>query len=193
MPCRKQESIEGRERGAGIAQALHAGLEDEGERAEGRSVGKAVIGRVGFGELLEAAGGGPVELAGVDNDAADGGAVAAEKLGGGIDHDIGSPLDGADKRRARRGVVDDQREPVLMGDGGQLRDVDNVELGIADGFGIDGAGLVIDGGAQAVKVVGIDEAHRDAETRQGVVEEIVGAAIERSRGDDFFTGRGEGE
>ena len=41
----EQEGIEGRERGAGVAQALDAGLEDEGERAEGLGVGEAVVGR----------------------------------------------------------------------------------------------------------------------------------------------------
>ena len=82
---------------------------------------------------------------------------------------------------------------VLVGDGGELLDVDDVELGIAEGLGVDGAGLVVDGGAQAVEVVGIDEAHRDAEPRQRVVEEVVGAAVERGGGDDLVAGGGEGD
>ena len=41
----QQECIERRERRAGIAQALHARFEDEGERAEGLGVREAVIRR----------------------------------------------------------------------------------------------------------------------------------------------------
>ena len=44
----------------------------------------------------------------------------------------------------------------------------------------------------AVEVVGVDEADLDAEARQGVVEEVVGAAVERGGGDDLVAGRGEG-
>jgi hypothetical protein len=95
----EQEGVEGREGRAGVAQALDAGFEDEGERAEGCRVGEAVVGGIGLGEVGEAAGGLPVELAGVDDDAADGGAVAADELGGGVDDDVGAPLDGADEGR----------------------------------------------------------------------------------------------
>src|SRR5580698_9661398 len=72
----QEKCVEGRERGAGVAQALDARFEDEGERTEGIDVGEAMVGGVGFGEVLEAARGCPVELAGVDDNAADGGAMA---------------------------------------------------------------------------------------------------------------------
>ena len=157
-PLQKQEGVEWREGGAGVAQPLHAGFEDEGQRTEGLGVGEAMVGRIGLGELLEAAGSGPVEFAGVDNDAADGGAVAAEKLGGGVDDDVCAPLDGANQRRRSGGVVDDEGQAVFMGDGGELLDVGDVELGIAEGLGVDGAGLRIDSGAEAVEVVGVNEA-----------------------------------
>ena len=98
----KQEGVERREGGAGIAQALDAGLEDEGERAEGFGVGEAVVGGVGLDELGEAAGGLPVELAGVDDDAADGGAVAADELGGGVRRRCRRPTRWGGRARARR-------------------------------------------------------------------------------------------
>ncbi len=91
------------------------------------------------------------------------------------------------------GVVDHQRHALLVGDSGQLFHVGNVELGIAQGFGVDSPGLRVDGGAQAVKVIRIDKADGDAETRQGVVEEVVGAAVERGGGDDFVSGAGQGK
>ena len=188
----QKEGVERRERGAGIAQPLHAGLEDEGERAEGFGVGEAVVGGIGLDEVLEAAGGLPVELARVDDQAAEGGAVAADELGGGVDDDVGAPLDGPHQGRGGRGVVDDQREAIFVGDGGELLDVGHVELGIAQRLGVERAGFGVDGGAQAGEVVGIDEAHGDALLGQRVVEEVVGASVERCGGDDLVAGAGQG-
>ncbi len=95
---------------------------------------------------------------------------------------------GRHKRRRGGGVVDDERQTVLVGDAGELLDVGDVELGIAERLGVDGAGLAVDGGAQAVEVVGVDEADGDAQARQRVVEEVVGAAVERGGGDDLVAG-----
>ena len=155
----KQKGIEGRHAAAHIAQALHPGFENEGQRAEGFHVRKAVVGRVGLDEVAEAAGGLPVELAAVDDDAADRGSVAADILGGRLDHDVGSPLDGAGKNWGRGGVVDHQGHALLVGDAGQPLDVGDVELGIAQGLSVDSPGFGVDGSAQAVEVVGIDKAH----------------------------------
>ena len=76
-----------------------------------------------------------------------------------------------------------------VGDGGELLDVDDVQLGIAQRLGIDGLGLRVDGFAQAVEVVGVDKPHGDAQPRKGVVEEVVSAAVERGGGYDFFARR----
>jgi len=53
-----------------------------------------------------------------------------------------------------------------MRDGGELLDVDDVELGIAEGLCIDRPRLWGNSRAQAGEVVGIDEAHGDAEPGQ---------------------------
>ena len=140
-PLQQQERTVRRKRGAGIAQSLNARFENEGERSKCFSVGKAMVRGIGLGELLEAAGGGPVELARIDDDAADGGAMATEELGCRIDDDVRSPLDRADQGRGGGGVVDNQRKAVFVGNGGKLLDVGDVELGIAESFGVDSAGL----------------------------------------------------
>ena len=101
----QQEGVEGRQRGAGIAQALHARLDDEGQRPECLGVGDAVVGRIGIDEIGEAAGGFPVELAAIDDDAANGGAVPANELGGRVDDDVRAPLDGPGTGRAMREVL----------------------------------------------------------------------------------------
>lgn len=61
----------------------------------------------GLNELGEArAVGTPVELAGIDDDAADGGAVAADPLGRRMDNDVGAVVDGAREVATRaEGIV----------------------------------------------------------------------------------------
>ena len=93
-PLQNEKRVEGREAGAGVAQALYAGLQDEGEVGEGSGVGEAMIGRIGLDKVAKAPGLGPVKFAAVDDDAGDAVAVAAEEFCGGMDDDIGTPLDG---------------------------------------------------------------------------------------------------
>ena len=73
----------------------------------------------------------PVELAGIDDDAAQGGAVAADELGGRVDNDVRAVLNGADQVRGAEGVVDDQRQAVLVGNLGNGVNVGNVGVGVA--------------------------------------------------------------
>ncbi len=81
-----QERVEGRQRGAEIAQQRHARLDDIGDGAErlhGLGPDRAVIGGIGRVERGLARGmRGPVEIAAIDEKAADRGAVAAEILRG---------------------------------------------------------------------------------------------------------------
>ena len=77
-----------------------------------------MVAGVGVSNVAVLAAGLPVELAAVHDDAAQGGAVAADELGGGVHHDVSAVLDGADQVRGAEGVVDDQRQAVLVGNGG---------------------------------------------------------------------------
>lgn len=97
---------EGVQGGAEVAQDLDAGADDECDGAKGLPELEAVVAVRGLRHLREAAVV-PLELAAVDDDAADGGAVAADPLGGGVDDDVGAVLDGADEVASRaKGVVD---------------------------------------------------------------------------------------
>ncbi|CDZ89285.1 hypothetical protein RHRU231_470133 [Rhodococcus ruber] len=193
-----EEGVERGDRGAEVAQQLHAGLEGVGGGAE-VGVDHAVVAGVGGGELGVAggavgSGGGPVEGAAVDDDPGDGGAVAAEVFGGRVHDDVGAVLEGADQVGGGDGVVDDQRQGVLVGDGGDAGDVEEVVFGVGDGFAVEGAGGGADGGAPLVEVVGVvDEGDLDAEAGQGVVQQVVGAAVEVGAGDEVVAGGGEVE
>ncbi len=183
-----EKRVERREAGTGVAQALYSGFQDKGEIRECSGIGEAVIGRIGLDKVAKAAGLGPVKFATVDDDAGDAVAVSAEEFCGRMDDDIRAPLDGIAKDGRGNRVIDDERQAMFMRDGREFFQVDHIELGIAEGFGIDGASAIIDGFAQSVVVVGFDEADFDAELGQGVVEQIVGAAIERSGGDNLVAG-----
>ncbi len=120
-----------------------------------------------------------------DEDAADGDAVAAEEFGHRMGDDVGAQLEGAAEIGRGEGIVDHERQAGLVGDLGDGRDVHYLEPGIAERLAVEEARLGpyrrLEGGG----VARIDEARDDAEARQGVVEEIVAAAIERGRGDDM--------
>ncbi len=97
----EQERVERAERRADVAQPLDAELEDEREVAERLAVDDAVVRRVRVRELREPARGRPVEVAAVDDDAADRRPVAADPLGGRVDDDVGAVLDGLGRATGR--------------------------------------------------------------------------------------------
>lgn len=58
----------------------------------------------------------PVELAGVDDDTANGSAVAANPFRGGVDDDVSAVVDGSDEvATSAKGVVDLMRQVISSG------------------------------------------------------------------------------
>ena len=129
----EQERVERAERGADVAEPLDAQLEDEREVAEGLAVDDAVVRRIRVGELREAARRRPVEVAAVDDDAADRRAVAADPLRRRVDDDVGAVLDRLREQRGE-GVVDEDRHALGVGHVGDRADVVDVEARVADGL-----------------------------------------------------------
>ena len=129
------------------------------------------------GELLV-----PRELAAIDDDAADGGAVAAQELGGGVEHDIGAVLDGTAQIGRRHGVVDHQRHAGFMRDGRHLLDIEHVHARVGDGLAVERARLRGDGLAEVLGIAGLDELDIDAQAAEAHVELRVSAAVERAGG-----------
>ena len=69
-----------------------------------------------------------------------------------------------------------------------LRDVEHLQAGIADGLGDDEPRLRRDRRAQASEIARLDESRADAEARQRMRQQIDGAAIERGGRDDVIAG-----
>ena len=80
-----------------------------------------------------------------------------------------------------------------MGHVGHGADVGDVARRVADGLAEDRLGALVDEGRHAVDVVGGGEADLDAQLRQGVGEEVVGAAVEGGGGDDVVAALADGE
>ena len=174
----EDETADGRERGAGVAQQDGAGADDVGERAHGVGEDDPVVAVLGLRELREFARGLPVEAPGIDDYAADGGAVATDELGRGMDHDVGAVLDGPDEEGRREGIVHDERDLVAVRDGRDLLDVDDVAVGVAEGLDEEEFRLGADRFFEIIEVDRIDEGGRDAVGDERVLQEVVGAAVD---------------
>ena len=104
--------------------------------------------------------------------------MAADILGQRMHDDVGAEIERpAEIGRGHR-VVDDHRHAVAVGDLGETFDVDDVAGRVADRLEEHRLGLLVDGLVEAVEIVVGDHAHLDALAREGVHEQVVGAAIE---------------
>ncbi len=188
----QQERVEGRQRRAQVAQQRGAGLGDVGGSPTHVGEHDAVVGGVGLGQAREAVGmGRPIELAGVDEHAAHDGAVAAHELGGGVRHDVGTMLDGAQQVGRGEGGVHDEGQAVTVGDLGPALKVEHVGVGVAQRLGVEELRVGLDGGLDGGKVGGADERGGEALLDERVGEEVHRAAVQVGGGHDVVAGGGD--
>ena len=131
----KRNELNGLMHGSEIAQAFDAHLDDVRQGPEDLGELHAVIAGAGLGDGGVLAG--PGELAAIDDDAADGGAVAAHELGGRVHDDVRAVLDGAAQVGRGHGVVDDQGHAGLVRDLGHRLDIQHVHARIGDGLAVE--------------------------------------------------------
>ena len=124
-----------------------------------------------------------VERPAVDDDPPDGGAVTTDELGGRMHDDVGAVAQGLGQVGGGHRVVHHQGDPVLVGQGRHGLEIQHVTFRIAQRLGVEGLRVGPDGGPPGLEVVGVvDEGDLDPELWQCVVQEVVGAAVERRRG-----------
>ena len=175
----EQIGVKGRGTAAEIAQ--DRGVELRGQRRLAETLRKddIVIGPVRLRQLGELIGiGGPVKIAAVDDGAADEVAVARDILRRRMDDDVRAPLDRAAKRRRRECVVDDERHPLAAGDARKRLQRRDVHHRIADDFGDNAAGPVIDGLLHLAGMVAVDEDRLHAEAREDVLQQRQRASVD---------------
>ena len=160
---KQQKGVEGGDGGAGVPQEDGPDVGHKGGGAGGIHKADAVIAGIGRGDGGVFVGCLPVEPAGIHDNAAQGGAVAADELGGGVDYHVGAVLNGPDEIGGAEGVVDDQRQAVPVGERCDGVDVGDIAVGVAQGLQIDGPGIGTDGGLQRRQIVGVHKGSRYAE------------------------------
>ena len=173
----KQEGIERRNGCTFVTKEDGTDIDDESGCPCGGGKGHAVAG-VYFGELRELAACRPVELSTVNDDTAKSRSMTADELGGGMNHDVGAVFQRANQVRRSEGVVDDHRNLVLVGDFRNSLNVRDVGIGIAESLDQDKLGVVLDGSLNFVQVVDIHEGGIHTEGAKGVLQQVVGTAID---------------
>ena len=188
----QQERGERGQGGTGVAQQDGADAGHEGGSTKGLVEVQTVVGGIRLGQGRELARHlSPVEVAAFHDDTTQRGAVAADELGRGLDHDVGAVLQRAEQVRGGEGVVDDHRQMMLVGDCGDGLEVGQVGVWIAEGLEVDELGVLLDGVLEVLRNLRIDESGGDAVARQRVLEQVEGAAVDVLGGDDVVTGLGD--
>ena len=187
----EEEGIEGTQAGPEIPEQFHPGLDDKGdvarlgEGAENFPEFHAVVAGIGFrkfGELTVP----PVEFAAVHDNPADGSPMAADELRCRRSENVGPIRQGLHQSHAA-GIIYDERNPGVPGDGGDGLKIRNVQFGIPDGFSVYGPGFIRHRLPELFRRLGIDESHRPAEPGEGMMEKLIRPPVEVVRSDDLVS------
>ena len=131
----------------------------------------------------------PVELAAVHDGTAQYGTMAVHVLGGGVGHDVGTPLEGAAVDRGGEGVVHDERHAVGVGCLRKLFNVQHGQGGVGDGLAEYDLGVGAERGVQLF--LGAQRVHKgglDAHLFHGDRDEVEGAAVDGAGCHDVVPG-----
>ena len=178
QPLQKDKSMKGRKCGPGIPKQDGPDFGHESRRPRRPDKADAVIAGIGLRQRGKAAAGFPVEPAALHNHPAQGSAVPSDELGGGMHHDVRTVLDGTHQIRRCKGIVHCQGNSVGMGDFGQSGYVRHLGVGIAQGLRKQQFCIVPDSRLHLFKIKRIHEGSAHAIGRQGVGQQIVGAAVD---------------
>ena len=143
-----------------------------------------MVARVRISDVAELAAGFPVELAGFNDDAADGRSVTAQKLGCRVDDDVRAVFDRPDQVRRSEGVVDHQRQSILMRDLRNGVDVGDIAVRIAQRLQENRSGVLLNGPLYFFQIMRVHKCGFDSVLRERVLQQIEGAAVDGLLGDD---------
>ena len=115
--------------------------------------------------------------------------MAVQKLGGRMQHNVGAPFDRPDQVGRRQRVVDNERNPRLVGDLGDRLEIGNDAARIGDAFNEDCFGFRCDLGFEAFRLGAVGPLYTPAVFLEGVVELVDRAAVELTRRHDLVAGR----
>ena len=189
----QEECVERRGDRAEVAHQVRGALHDVGHLAERLHIAEAVVRGVGLDEAGELVGVlRPVEVAGVDDAAADLAGVAVHVLRRRVGDDVAAELERTAEDRRRESVVDDKRHAVLVRDLRELRDVEYAARGVRDRLAEDALSVRAEGLLYLRgRRIRVDEREFDAELLEGDGEEVERAAVDLGGRDDMVAGIAE--
>ncbi len=174
--------MNGLKRPAQVAEPVRAAGDDVAQLSDRVVENRAVIRRVGLGELRPLVGlAGPIELAAVDDHAADARAVAADELRGAINRDVDAVVERPQQDRRQHRIVANDRQAVLVGHVGNRLEIQNVVLGVGHRLDVNGPRVRLHGPGDALRIGGVDEGDLDPQPLEGLGEERDRAAVEGRR------------
>lgn len=176
---------------ADVAQRLHPRLEDEGRRTQ-VGVDQPMIAGVWLCEIGETAVA-PIKVAPIHNHAANGGAVPADELGGGVDDDVGAPFKRPEQIGRGKGIVDQQRDVMFLGNGRYFLKGKDGDVRVAQRFAVDQLGILLDGRRKRRRICGVYKGDGNAQPGQSIVELVVGAPIQTTAADDMVARLAKGQ
>ena len=88
--------------------------------------------------------------------------MAADEFRSRVDDDVSAVIERTEEVRRSKGIVDDDRQAVFMGNGSDGFEVGNVDGRIAEAFEVDGLGLVVDLFGKGLRIIGIGKVRRNA-------------------------------
>ena len=94
--------------------------------------------------------------------------MSAYELGGTVNHDVGTMLQGTKQVGSGECVVDNQRDAMTMSHCCHALDVQHVTVRITEGLCIDGLGVGKNGSLQCLQVVHLDDCICDSLVSQRV-------------------------
>src|SRR5580704_14721341 len=167
---------------------------DIGGGAKVIGVNEAVVRGVRLGEHREAVDVLlPREHPAVYDDPAHRGAVTAHELRQRVDDDVGAVFERAQQNRRSDGIVDDQRNSVVVRDVRDCFEIANVPGGIADAFAEERSRIAIDQLLHSGRPIALGEAGGDPELRQHVRKKRMRRPVQLWDGDNIFADAGKVE
>ena len=97
-----------------------------------------------------------------------------------MDNDVRTVFDGPHQNRCRKGIVDNQRDIMPVGYFCNCLNIDDIGIGIAQGFNEDGFGILLNRIFKSVFLIRINECCADSGgQRKCMRQQVVRAAVDR--------------
>ena len=112
--------------------------------------------------------------------------MTADKLCRGVNNDVRAVLNRSEQEGSCEGAVNHERNVVPVSDLGERLDVNNIRVRIAESLDVERLCILVDGVLKRAFLVGIDKGRADTVVSQRMRKQVVGAAVNRLRGDNVI-------